>query len=153
MPRRPSLVFFSLFLIIAGLAFAQTQNAPEPVTPDASPEARALVRPISRISGHNTLSGQHNWANTKSTYTEQVNRSTGKWPAIWSSDFGFAALGNGNPIALGEVGGDPTPAILKDQMNWAWFMVWTDLLRASKPEVVREVFNDPHILSRGDTVP
>jgi hypothetical protein len=51
------------------------------------------------------------------------------------------------------VGGVPTPAILKNQMHWAWFMVWADLRRASKPEVVRELFNDPHTLSREDTLP
>jgi mannan endo-1,4-beta-mannosidase len=65
----------------------------------------------------------------------------------------LAALGNGIPIALGEVGGVPTPAVLKSQMKWAWFMVWADLLKLTKPEVVRELFSDPHTLSRGDRLP
>jgi mannan endo-1,4-beta-mannosidase len=65
----------------------------------------------------------------------------------------LAALANGRPIALGEVGRVPTPAVLKDQAKWAWFMVWADLLRMSKVEVVRELFDDPHTLSRGDPLP
>jgi len=322
---------YALIVIAAatGIAIA------EPVTPDASQEARALLRAITRISGRNTLSGQHNLANTRSSYSEQVQKATGKTPAIWSSDFGFAATGDdaitgrdalsaeakrqfadgcvialtwravrpvedepsglknsvqakladeqwqelltagsplrkrweaqvdviagylkqlrdsripvlwrpyaeangaqywwagragdngssalykqlferlatyhklnnliwvwtattdseagapesfypgssycdllaagvhdgnyaqalydsmgklaaGKPIALGEVGGVPTPAVLKSQMKWTWFMVWADLLRVSKPEVVRELFNDEHTLSRGNRLP
>jgi len=44
---------FALIFIAAaaGIAIA------EPVTPEASQEARALLRAISRISGRNTLSG------------------------------------------------------------------------------------------------
>ena len=64
----------------------------------------------------------------------------------------LAALANGRPIALGEVGRVPAPAALKEQTKWAWFMVWADLLRMSKVEVVRELFDDPHTLSRGDAL-
>jgi mannan endo-1,4-beta-mannosidase len=81
-----------LLLFLIGAAQAQTQA--EPVTPNASPEARALLRAINHLSGRNTLSGQHNFAGTKSTHTEQVKKATGKTPAIWSSDFGFAAGGS-----------------------------------------------------------
>jgi hypothetical protein len=35
----------------------------------------------------------------------------------------LAALGEGKPIDLGEVGGVSTPAILKEQFRWIWFMV------------------------------
>ncbi len=33
-------------------------------------------------------------------------------------------LGEGRPIALGEVGHLATPQILTDQPRWAWFMAW-----------------------------
>jgi mannan endo-1,4-beta-mannosidase len=65
----------------------------------------------------------------------------------------LASIGNGIPIALGEIGAVPTPSILKSQMKWTWFMVWADLLNLSKPETVRELFSDPHTLSRGETIP
>jgi mannan endo-1,4-beta-mannosidase len=34
------------------------------------------------------------------------------------------ALAGGKPIALAEVGPLPTPAKLREQPRWAWFMVW-----------------------------
>jgi len=88
MMRRRGMLLIGVVLLLAGLALA------DPVTPNASPEARALLCAINRISGRNTLSGQHNLANTKSACTEQVQRTTVRFPAIWSSDFGFAASGN-----------------------------------------------------------
>jgi mannan endo-1,4-beta-mannosidase len=36
------------------------------------------------------------------------------------------ALANEKPIALGEVGAPPTPAILEKQPRWTWFMSWGD---------------------------
>jgi mannan endo-1,4-beta-mannosidase len=65
----------------------------------------------------------------------------------------LAALANGKPIALGEVGRVPTTAVLKQQPKWVWFMVWAGMIGMSKPEVVRELFEDPHTLSRGDALP
>ena len=59
----------------------------------------------------------------------------------------------GKPIALGEIGRVPAPAILREQPKWAWFMVWSDMLRMSKVEAVQELFNDPRTLSRGDPLP
>ncbi len=35
-------------------------------------------------------------------------------------------LGEGKPIALGEVGEVPTAQILDEQPYWAWFMTWAD---------------------------
>jgi len=81
-----------LAFVVAGLA--QAQIAVEPVTPNPSPEARALLSAIYRLSGRNILSGQHNYIGTKSKYTDQAHFVTGKWPTLWSSDFGFAAKGN-----------------------------------------------------------
>jgi mannan endo-1,4-beta-mannosidase len=35
-------------------------------------------------------------------------------------------LAGNKPIALGEVGANPTPEILKNQPRWTWFMTWSD---------------------------
>jgi mannan endo-1,4-beta-mannosidase len=92
MLRCVSILFF---MLITAIGFAQAQSAAAvPVTPDASPEAKALLRTISRIAGRNTLSGQHNYAATQSRYSEQARFATGKWPALWSSEFGFDAKGD-----------------------------------------------------------
>ena len=60
-------------------------------------------------------------------------------------------LAEGRPIALGEVGILPTPAILASQPQWAWFMTWTDFLtRENTADAVRSLYDDARVISRGD---
>lgn len=61
----------------------------EPVNPNASPEARALLRYLYSISGQYTLSGQHNFPNTIARWTDRAYDLTGKFPAVFGQDFGF----------------------------------------------------------------
>ena len=61
----------------------------EPVNPNATPEARALLKTLCAVSGKGILSGQHNFPNQRYLDTEKVHAATGKYPAIWGSDFGF----------------------------------------------------------------
>ena len=61
----------------------------EPVNPNATPEARALLKTLCSISGKGILTGQHNFPNNMSQHSDKVLEITGKYPAIWGSDFGF----------------------------------------------------------------
>jgi Glycosyl hydrolase family 26 len=61
----------------------------EPVNPNATPEARALLKSVCAVSGKGILTGQHNYPNQRSLDYDKVYASTGKYPAIWGSDFGF----------------------------------------------------------------
>lgn len=61
----------------------------DPVNPDATPEARALLKDLCAISGKYTLSGQHNFPARLSQHSDKLARSAGKYPALWGSDFGF----------------------------------------------------------------
>ncbi len=63
-----------------------------PVNPDATPEARELLRKICDITGKGILTGQHNFPNERNADTEAIHAATGKYPAIWGSDFGFTNL-------------------------------------------------------------
>jgi mannan endo-1,4-beta-mannosidase len=81
-------------LILLGSAVAAyAQDRPayncEPVNPNATPEARALLKTLCAVSGKGTLSGQHNFPNHRDLDTEKAHSLTGKYPAIWGSDFGF----------------------------------------------------------------
>jgi mannan endo-1,4-beta-mannosidase len=69
------------------------------VTPNASPEAVALLKYIQSISGKHTLTGQHNYPNTHDTSTRQAAGAWGKTPAVFGQDFGFAATGNKDAVA------------------------------------------------------
>jgi mannan endo-1,4-beta-mannosidase len=71
----------------------------KPVTPQASPEAVALLEYLHGISGKHTLTGQHNFPNTHDTSTRQAARAWGKTPAIFGQDFGFAAPGDKDAVA------------------------------------------------------
>src|SRR5580658_616621 len=66
----------------------------KPVTPDASPEATALLQFLCDISGKYTLTGQHNFPNTRSRNSEFAAKYIGKTPIIWGSDWGHAKAGD-----------------------------------------------------------
>jgi mannan endo-1,4-beta-mannosidase len=63
---------------------------PAPVNPHASPEARALLRFIDSTSGHATLTGQHNFPDSISRWTDRAYDLTAMYPALFGQDFGFA---------------------------------------------------------------
>lgn len=65
-----------------------------PVTPNASPEAVALLEYIQSIGGKHTLSGQHNFPISRDRNTQFASNYIGKTPAVWSQDFGFAKEGD-----------------------------------------------------------
>lgn len=93
MNLRQMTVGLSLGLLCAGC------SSVKPVTPHASPEAKELLKYIHSISGKRTLTGQHNFPNTKDTYTQQASKAWGKVPAVYGQDFGFAAPGDKDAVA------------------------------------------------------
>lgn len=101
-----------VFILDIGIARSQAQAetpaplpAPSaaPVNPDATPEARELLKRIDAISGHYTLTGQHNFPNHLSRWSDRIYDLTGKFPAIFGSDFGFAG-GEDKDSVLGRPG-------------------------------------------------
>jgi mannan endo-1,4-beta-mannosidase len=70
-------------------AAAPAPYACEPVNPNATPEARALLKTLCDIGGKGILTGQHNFPNERDLDTNRIFEVTGKYPAIWGSDFGF----------------------------------------------------------------
>ncbi|ROS71852.1 mannan endo-1,4-beta-mannosidase [Curtobacterium sp. PhB130] len=74
---------------------------------------------------------------------------------IYANDFrqdhhdGLVALADGRPVALGEVGTMPSPAVLAEQPQWTWFMTWTDFLTTGNDRHdVRDLFADGRVLNR-----
>ena len=56
----------------------------KPVNPNATVEARILLSYLYRINGKYILSGQHGGGNR---FLDSVKAITGKYPALWGSDF------------------------------------------------------------------
>jgi mannan endo-1,4-beta-mannosidase len=91
---RKILLFFAAILVLYfSQVYCQT-DIPEPVTPDASPEAKALLKFLYDISGHYTLTGQHNYPNIRDRNSRFAARYIGKTPAVFSTDWGFARDGD-----------------------------------------------------------
>jgi mannan endo-1,4-beta-mannosidase len=83
-------------LVIMG-GFSRAQPVPataaphdKPVNPHASPEAQEMLKRLDEISGRYTLTGQHNFPNHLSRWSDRVYDLTGKFPAIFGQDFGFS---------------------------------------------------------------
>jgi mannan endo-1,4-beta-mannosidase len=82
-------------VVLCGLPPLRAEGgAAAPVTPQASPEAKALLRFLYDISGKYTLTGQHNFPNTKSRNSEFAAKYIGKAPVIFGSDWGHAKAGD-----------------------------------------------------------
>ena len=84
-------IALSILIFTLAVAFVTAQD---PVTPNASPEARALLKYLYTISGKHILAGQHNFPNSGSRNTDFAAGFIGKTPPVWSQDFGFAAEGD-----------------------------------------------------------
>jgi mannan endo-1,4-beta-mannosidase len=87
-----------LLLVIMGAARPDPLPAQDrsinPVTKNASPEARALLKFFYSISGEYLLTGQHNFPNVKGRNSQFAADYIGKTPVIYGTDWGFAKDGN-----------------------------------------------------------
>lgn len=93
--------------LLAGAGPLAAAATPKPVTPGAIPEAVALLETLQAISGRYILTGQHNYPATADRNSEFARKYTGKMPAVWTSDFGFAAEGDtdsylARPVVVAE---------------------------------------------------
>lgn len=59
----------------------------EPVNKNASPEAKKLLTFIYSIKGKYIISGQHNFNHQLNLYSDSAYAYTGKYPALWGTDF------------------------------------------------------------------
>jgi mannan endo-1,4-beta-mannosidase len=84
----------SLCIVLISLNPWNRAAGQEPVTPDASVEARALLEFFYSLSGRYTLTGQHNYPDTRDRNTQFAKEYSGETPAVWSTDMGFARDGD-----------------------------------------------------------
>jgi mannan endo-1,4-beta-mannosidase len=85
--------FAGLLCISASSVFG-SENSAKPVTPNPSSQAKALLELVYSISGKYILTGQHNYPNTKDASTLDAAEYSGKTPAVYSQDWGFAKDGD-----------------------------------------------------------
>jgi mannan endo-1,4-beta-mannosidase len=76
-------------LIIATcyLPFLAAAQGFKPVNKNASPEVVKLLSFLYQIKGRHILSGQQNYNSDLNTFSDSAYAITGKYPALWGSDF------------------------------------------------------------------
>jgi len=87
---------FSLIVFLNAGVFAQPF---EPVNKNATPEAKALLSYLYSISGKSILSGEHGGGNR---FLDSVKSITGKYPAVWGSDFIWSGPTGGGQRVVNE---------------------------------------------------
>ncbi|MGK7394231.1 MAG: glycosyl hydrolase [Candidatus Cyclobacteriaceae bacterium M3_2C_046] len=75
--------------LVLPLAFLMCGCKPEikNVNPDATSQAITLLDYIYGISGQGIISGQHNYNDSLTKYSERVEALAGEKPALWGADF------------------------------------------------------------------
>ncbi len=95
-PVRPVLVFASfLLLLYSATVFAARAD---PVVPNPSTEAKALLKYLYKVSGKQILTGQNHAPLTGSARLVGMHQQIGLYPAIFGQDFGFGAPGSWDGI-------------------------------------------------------
>lgn len=94
MKFRQTIYWLIALFFIFPLALFSSDNTIKPVTPNASPEAEALLKFLYSISGKYTLTGQHNYPNIKDRNSQFAAKYIGKTPVVFSTDWGFAKDGD-----------------------------------------------------------
>ena len=87
---------FLLMLFLATHTFAQSF---QPVNKNATPEAKALLAYLYSIKGKSILSGEHGGG---TRFLDSVKSITGKYPAVWGSDFIWSYPNGGGQRVVNE---------------------------------------------------
>lgn len=83
-----------VLLCIFTSAFLSADEVIKPANQSASREAKALLEFLYSISGKYTLTGQHNYPNTKDRNSWFAAKYIGRTPTVFSTDWGFAEDGD-----------------------------------------------------------
>jgi mannan endo-1,4-beta-mannosidase len=104
----------AILLFIISSAYGQPF---QPVNKNATPEVRNLLSYLYAINGKYILAGQHNYNAEPNRYSDSVYAFTGKYPAIWGTDFIWNGT-NDNGQAIAE------EAIKKHNEGYLVTLMW-----------------------------
>lgn len=83
-------LFCGMLVCFLGISMVSAQRT-SPINPNASKEAKELLNYLYKVKKEKkTLSGIHNVIGRMSKNVDDLHEITGKYPAIWGGDFGFA---------------------------------------------------------------
>ncbi|HEY8928437.1 MAG TPA: glycosyl hydrolase [Mucilaginibacter sp.] len=76
----------TVILILFSVAKARAQRYP-PVNENATREVKKVLNLLYDIKGKYILSGQQNYNSDRNLFSDSAHNITGKYPAVWGSDF------------------------------------------------------------------
>jgi mannan endo-1,4-beta-mannosidase len=85
--RKPLIFVFIVLFSTTVFQIGNAQASKSPVNPNATPEAKALLKYLYSIKGKNILSGQHNGQYPPTRSHDSIKSFTGKYPVVWGNDF------------------------------------------------------------------
>ena len=106
----------TLFLLLLASSNAAAREF-EPVNRNASPEARKLLAYLYGLGGTHTLAGQHNYNHELNKYMGVAHDLTGKYPAVWGTDFILGGARDYGPEIVEE-------AIRKHREGYVVTLMW-----------------------------
>ena len=90
------------FLISLFLCLQLYAQPFEPVNKNATPEARNLLHYLYSINGKYMLAGQHNYNEQPNRFSDSAFAITGKYPAVWGTDFIWNGTKDNGPAIVTE---------------------------------------------------
>lgn len=93
--------FLTLALLFLAFSRAEAQSF-KPVNKNASPEAQKLLSYLYSLEGKRTLAGQHTYNHEMNKYVEAAQTMTGKFPAVWGTDFILGGTKDYGPEIVAE---------------------------------------------------
>jgi mannan endo-1,4-beta-mannosidase len=64
----------------------------------------------------------------------------------------LVVMAKGKPLILGEVGNPPSPEIMKNQLKWSSYVIWSGMVRNTLKKQYKEFMMNERILGLEDTV-
>ena len=77
----------ALFACLLGASVTCYAQRFEPVNPNASAGVKKVLNFLYDIKGKSILSGQQNYNSDLNVFSDSAKNITGKYPAVWGSDF------------------------------------------------------------------
>jgi mannan endo-1,4-beta-mannosidase len=107
-----------LFVIVSFFALTNVHAQPfAPVNKNATPETRKLLSFLYSISGKYMLAGQHNYNQSPDLFSDSAYTFTGKYPAVWGTDFIWNGTQDNGPAIVNE-------AINKNKEGYIITLMW-----------------------------
>lgn len=119
-------IIINIWILFAVTILPASAKQYEPVSPNASKEAKALLAFLYAQSGKGILSGQHNAPLNGANRLAGLHKQVGQYPVVFGQDFGFSERGSWDGINFRQRIVDE--AIAKHKEGYINTLMWHAIL-------------------------